>query len=81
MKPVIKDPEKILANNLIVQNGIFRFADHEIKQLSYLLINFRVSAVSDTKAEHILTVALNEQTGTVPLKIEERLKGELKNLG
>jgi len=79
LKPVIKDPEKILANNLIVQNGIFRFVDYEIKQLSYLLMNFRVSAVSDTKAERILTVALNEQTGTVPLKIEERLKGELEN--
>jgi len=79
LKPVIKDPEKILANNLIVQNGIFRFVDYEIKQLSYLLMNFRVSAVSDTKTESILTVALNEQTGTVPLKIEERLKGELEN--
>ncbi|MEA1935523.1 MAG: hypothetical protein U9M96_01730 [Thermodesulfobacteriota bacterium] len=79
LKPVIKGPEKLLANNLIVQNGIFRFVDHEIKQLSYLLMNFRVSAVSDTKAESILTIALNEQTGTVPLKIWERLKGELEN--
>jgi len=79
LKPVIKDPEKILANNLIVQNGIFRFVDYGVKQLSYLLMNFRVSAVSDTKAERILTIALNEQTGTVPLKIGERLKGELEN--
>jgi hypothetical protein len=79
LKPVVKDPEKILTNNLFVQNGIFRFVDYEIKQISYLLMNFRVSAVSDTKAERILTVALNEQTGTVPLKIEERLKGELEN--
>ena len=80
LKPVIKNPEKILANNLIVQNGIFRFVDYEVKQLSYLLMNFRVSAVSDTKAERILTIALNEQTGTVPLKIWERLEEELKNV-
>ena len=79
LKPVIKNPEKILASNLIVQNGIFRFVDHEVKQLSYLVMNFRVSAVSDTKAEHILTIVLNEQTNTVPLNMWERLEEELKN--
>ncbi|MDO9527742.1 MAG: hypothetical protein Q7J27_01120 [Syntrophales bacterium] len=79
LKPRIKYPEKLLTDNLVVQNGIFRFVDHEIKQLSYLLMNFRVSAVSDTKTERVLTVVLNEHTGTVPLEIEEKLKGELEN--
>ncbi|MCD6570507.1 MAG: hypothetical protein J7L53_07370 [Deltaproteobacteria bacterium] len=79
LKPTFKNPEKILKNHLIVQNGVFRFVDHEIKQFSYMLINFRVSAIADTKAERILPIIINEQTDTIPLGIEERLRDKLED--
>ncbi|MDI6776737.1 MAG: hypothetical protein QMD03_05765 [Syntrophales bacterium] len=74
LKPNPKNIEALLTNNLAVQNGIFRFVSCEIKQCSYLLMNFLVSAVSDTKAERILTVVLNGQADTVALGMGEKLK-------
>lgn len=76
LKPNPKNIETLLTNNLTVQNGIFRFVSCEIKQCSYLLMNFMVSAISDTKTERILTIVFNKQTDTIAQGIEEKLRDE-----
>ncbi|HRT69784.1 MAG TPA: hypothetical protein P5308_00340 [Syntrophales bacterium] len=77
----VKDPEKLLASHLTVQNGIFRIKEMREGKGSYLVVHFSLTATADTRMERLLAVAVNEQTGTVPVGMETQIMYLLDRYG
>jgi len=63
----VADPEGFLASRLTIQNGIWRLREVRPETCGYLVVNFRLTATADTRAERLATVAVNERTGTIPV--------------
>lgn len=68
-----RDPERVLAHNLALQNGIYRFKDLSVRWFSYLVVNFRVAALADTKSEALIAAVINEEAKTIPEGMEALL--------
>jgi len=56
-------PEEILNKQCIFDNATYRFAGSEPGWTRFLLLSFRITAVSDEKREDILSVCVNESNG------------------
>ncbi len=60
------DPELVLAQELVLDNAIFRLLDVSPAWTRYLVLDFRVSAVSDDKRDFTLRLGINLATGALP---------------
>jgi hypothetical protein len=69
----VKEPERLLASHLTVQNGVFRLKDLQSKTCGYLMAHFRIVATADTRSERLVTVTVNEKTRTIPIGMEAQI--------
>ncbi len=60
------DPELVLAQELVLDNATFRLLDVSPAWTRYLVLDFRVSAVSDDKRDFTLRLGINLATGALP---------------
>ena len=60
------DPELLLAQELVLDNATFRLLDVSPAWTRYLVLDFRVSAVSDDKRDFTLRLGINLATGALP---------------
>jgi len=60
------DPEGVLGQELVLDNATFRLLDVSPAWTRYLVLDFRVSAVSDDKRDLTLRLGVNLATGTLP---------------
>jgi len=60
------DPERVLAQELVLDNATFRLLDVSPAWTRYLVLDFRVSAVSDDKRDLTLRLGVNLATGALP---------------
>ncbi len=60
------DPERMLDHALVLDNATFRLIGATPAWTRYLLLDFRVSAVSDDKRDFMLRLGINLATGAVP---------------
>jgi len=60
------DPELVLAQALVLDNATFRLLDVSPAWTRYLVLDFRVSAVSDDKRDFTLRLGINLATGALP---------------
>jgi len=60
------NPELVLAQELVLDNATFRLLDVSPAWTRYLVLNFRVSAVSDDKRDFTLRMGINLATGALP---------------
>jgi len=60
------DPELVLAQELVLDNATFRLLDVSPAWTRYLVLNFRVSAVSDDKRDFTLRLGINLATSALP---------------
>jgi hypothetical protein len=59
------DPERVLDRDLVLDNATFRLLGVAPAWTRYLLLDFRVSAVSDDKRDFILHLGINLATGAL----------------
>jgi hypothetical protein len=59
-KGKVSDPETMLSKHIILDNSIFRPTGVETAWTRYLLLIFKITAISDEKREDIIPVCLNE---------------------
>jgi hypothetical protein len=69
----VKEPERLLASHLTIQNGVFRMKGVKPGKCSYLVIHFRIVATADTRSERLVAVTVNEKTRTIPVGMEAQL--------
>ncbi len=60
------DPEGVLGQELVLDNATFRLLDVSPAWTRYLLLDFRISAVSDDKRDLTLRLGVNLATGALP---------------
>ncbi len=60
------DPERVLAQELVLDNATFRLLDVSPAWTRTLVLDFRVSAVSDDKRDFTLRLGINLATGALP---------------
>jgi len=60
------DPELVLAQELVLDNATFRLLDVSPAWTRYLVLDFRISAVSDDKRDFTLRLGINLATGALP---------------
>ncbi len=60
------DPEQVLGQELVLDNATFRLLDMSPAWTRYLVLDFRVSAVSDDKRDFTLRLGINLATGALP---------------
>jgi len=60
------DPERALAQELVLDNSTFRLLDVSPAWTCTLVLDFRVSAVSDDKRDFTLRLGINLATGALP---------------
>jgi len=60
------DPEQVLGQELVLDNATFRLLDVSPARTRYLVLDFRVSAVSDDKRDFTLRLGINLATGALP---------------
>jgi len=60
------DPEGVLSQELVLDNATFRLLDMSPAWTRYLVLGFRISAVSDDKRDFILRLGVNLATGALP---------------
>lgn len=60
------DPERMLDHALVLDNATFRLIGAAPAWTRYLLLDFRVSAVSDDKRDFMVRLGINLATGAVP---------------
>ena len=70
---VLGDPEGVLGQELVLDNATFRLLDASPAWTRYLVLDFRVSAVSDDKRDFTLRLGVNLATGTLPDAVLEAL--------
>ena len=61
--PKPRDLPALARQEMILENSACRLADEEITKTSYLLLTFRITAVSDEKNEDLLHLCVNEANG------------------
>ena len=74
------DPDAVLAHALALGNATFRLLDVRPAWTRYLMLDFRVSAVSDDKRDFIVRLGLNLATGAMPDAVVEALRAEIAPL-
>ncbi len=60
------DPEGVLGQDLVLDNATFRLLDVSPAWTRYLVLDFRISAVSDDKRDFTLRLGVNLATGALP---------------
>ena len=60
------DPEAVLGQELVLDNATFRLLDVSPAWTRYLMLDFRISAVSDDKRDLTLRLGVNLATGALP---------------
>jgi len=60
------DPEGVLGQELVLDNATFRLLDVSPAWTRYLVLDFRVSAVSDDKRDFTVRLGVNLATGALP---------------
>ena len=60
------DPERILGHELVLDNATFRLLGVTPAWTRYLMLDFRISAVSDEKRDFMLRLGFNLATGALP---------------
>jgi hypothetical protein len=60
------DPERVLAQELVLDNATFRLLDVSPAWTRTLVLDFRASAVSDDKRDFTLRLGINLATGALP---------------
>ncbi len=60
------NPEGVLGQELVLDNATFRLLDVSPAWTRYLVLDFRVSAVSDEKRDFTLRLGVNLATGALP---------------
>ena len=70
-------PEELLAKPCIFSNATHRFAGSERAWTRYLLLVFKLTAVSDEKREDIISVCVNESNGASADHLVEPILGQL----
>ncbi len=68
-------PDEIISRRLFLANSVLRSSRAAERTVSYLILNFRYSAVSEEKKEGIIPVVVNELTLTSPGEANALLKG------
>ena len=67
------DAERLLEQELVLDNATFRLLDAAPAWTRYLLLDFRFTALSDEKREGTQRLALNLATGAMPEAIFDRI--------
>jgi len=67
------DPERILGHELVLDNATFRLLGVNPAWTRYLVLNFRISAVSDEKRDFTLRLGFNLATGALPDEVLSRV--------
>jgi hypothetical protein len=60
------DPERLLSHELVLDNATFRLLEVAPVWTRYLVLDFRVSAVSDDKRDWMVRLGINLATGALP---------------
>lgn len=60
------NPEQVLGHELVLDNATFRLLRVTPTWTRYLVLDFRVAAVSDEKREGVLRLGVNQATGAIP---------------
>ncbi|MBI1871458.1 MAG: hypothetical protein HYS07_09725 [Chlamydiae bacterium] len=85
--PNVEKLSKVIPEKIDLANATFRLDQVEEKNISYLLLHFKYSGLSDEKVEGILSLLVNEMTlSTIPFESDliglsetpERLEGIVK---
>lgn len=82
LKASIPNTEKLkksFSDGISLKNAVFRLEKTEIKEISYLLLYFRYTAVSDEKREGIMSVLINTMNMHVA-PLENGIEDILENL-
>ncbi len=61
--PKPRDLQALAQQEMILENSACRLAEEEMAKTSYLLLTFRITAVSDEKSEDLLHLCINEANG------------------
>ena len=72
------DPERALGQALVLDNATFRLLGVAPAWTRYLVLDFRVSAVSDDKRDFMLRLGVNLATGAMPDAIVAALASSLQ---
>ena len=67
------DPERVLAQELLLDNATFRLLGVGPAWTRYLVLDFRFAAVSDEKREGVLRLVVNQATGAMPDAVFEQI--------
>lgn len=73
------DPERMLGQTLLLDNATYRLLGAAPAWTRYLVLDFRVSAISDDKRDFMLRLGINLATGTVPDAIVAALTLSFEN--
>ena len=74
------DPERLLGKTAVFENASFRVGKVCRARTSYLLLTFRVTAVSDEKREDLIYLCVNESSGLVSGDLVEPIHEHLRDL-
>lgn len=75
-----KGLEKLVSEKISFHNSAYRFLEKQEAYNSYIILNFKYTAISEDKQDGILPVVINEHTLASPAKPEMFLAGYLKGL-
>lgn len=70
-------PERMLEQQLVLDNATYRLLDVAPAWTRYLVLDFRFSATSDEKRDGLLRLGINLATGALPDTVLERVLPEL----
>jgi hypothetical protein len=77
--PILSDPERLLDRVLDLPNAVWRFRGQRSSWTRCLLIAFQMTAVSDEKREHNLSIGFNVGTGAALGEAFNRLRASFEN--
>lgn len=74
------DPERLIRHEMVIDNATYRLKEIVEERTRYLLLTFRLTAVSDEKRDDILHLCINESNGTMADDLVDPLLSYLNSL-
>ena len=71
--PSLREPERLLAHELSLDNAVYRLQGVEPAWTRYLILHFRYAALADEKRQGLLRLGINLATGAVVDGMVDRL--------
>lgn len=77
----LPDLQRIAGQEIMLANATFRLAPAQKARTHYLLLTFRITAVSDEKREDLVYLCLNESNGALTDQLVDTFWSSLRALG